>query len=214
VELIETPHHESAVGSVARWIHGLHTVHYGGIGVRLLIFVLAMAGCITILSGNWLWLARRSERATNRVLARLTAGVGAGGPVAVATLMLVSRLLPLNLPSRPRLEELALALAFGSCVVWALAAADSFKTWWRQLAVAGSILASVPLAATHHSAAGLFGAGPRLSIVVAVDAAFLTIGGGLIAIALGIRRAALRREAAPNGSLGAAPDLIHGGVHD
>lgn len=103
-------------------------------------------------------------------------------------------------------------------------------TWWRQLGCAGVVLASVPLAATRHSAAGLFGSGPRIPTVVAVELAFVALSCVLFALALALRRVQLRRrsearasDASPNAEYDRATDgsdsgpterLAAGVVHD
>ena len=178
------------MGTVARWIHGLHTVEYGGLTARLLIFVLAVAGCLTILSGNWIWLERRRQRTPtpgNALLGRLTAGVGGGTLVAVAALLLGSRLMSLDWPGRTRAEELILAGTFLGSIGFALAAPQSRATWSILLGLAGLLLAAVPLAATRHSQAGLLGQGPRHATVAAVEIGFWLASAALVAGALRIR---------------------------
>src|SRR6185295_13572050 len=111
-----------AAGSAKGWIYGLHFAHFGGLTLRLLGFVLALGAGATLLTGNWIWLSRRAARGEgvgNRLLQRLTAGVGAGTLVAVSTLFLVSRALPLALPGRGRAEELVFVGALCACVLWA-----------------------------------------------------------------------------------------------
>lgn len=179
VERVETPDNSSAVGGLARWIHGLHTVEYGGLTTRFLMLALAIAGCLTVLTGNWVWLARRDTRRVsvgNVVLARLTAGVGAGTVLAVSVLLLTSRLLPLELASRPRLEELSLALAFGGSVAWALCRRNTRATWGWLLGLSTLVWLTLPLAATLRSSAGLLGAGPSHPIVLGVELGFVVTG--------------------------------------
>jgi uncharacterized iron-regulated membrane protein len=197
VELVETPDHERAVGTLARWIHGLHTVEYGGIVARWLLFVLALGGCATLLTGNWIWIERRAAAQPSfgtALLAKLTAGVGVGCFAALAALLLSSRLLPLDWPNRIQLEELAMAGMLGFWIAWAFFAKSSRALWWRGLAVAGALLCCVPIAATQHSARGLFGAGPGLSLVVTVDAILLGAGLLLLATAYLLRRAHVRQR--------------------
>lgn len=191
VELAESPDRGTAVGAVARWIHGLHTVEYGGLAVRFLLFLLAVGGCLMILTGNWIWLERRAARSPSRgtqILGRLTAGVGAGAIVAFASLVLASRLLPMDWPARTRAEEIVLAATFVACVGAALVTRRSAVTWWRALGLAGAMLLIVPIAALGHSSAGLYGGGPRDATVVGVEIGFTVIGAALVAAALAIRR--------------------------
>ena len=187
---IETPDRESRVGTLARWIHGIHTVEYGGSLVRWLLFVLALGGCATLLTGNWIWLERRAATGHSRadlLLARLTAGVGVGCFVALASLLLSSRLLSLALPHRILLEELAMAGMFGASLLVALRTRHTATLWWRGLALAGALLLLVPIAALSHSSAGLLGAGPSHPDVVAVDIALLSAGLVLLATAAALR---------------------------
>lgn len=189
VERVDTSERDSSVAKLARWIHGLHTVEYGGLLVRFLIFVLAAAGCITILTGNAVWLARRAARTDhigNILLARLTAGVGGGTLVAVAALLMASRLTPLDWPTRTRLEELVLAGAFLGSVSYALLIKDTLTSWWSLLGLAGALFMAVPIAACGHSAAGLFGAGPSDAVVQNVEIGFMCAGAVFVAIAVAL----------------------------
>ena len=194
---VETPDDESAVGTLARFIHGLHTVEYGGLLARWLMFVLAVAGCLAILTGNWVWLERRRAQAGtfgHRILARLTVGIGAGVPVSVATLLLTSRLLPLDSPSRTINEQLVMAALFGACVLYALLARQVNTTWWRMLSLAALLFCALPFVAIRHSDRGLFGGGEHEPTVFAVDLAFLLGGLVLLAISLLLRHG-LQRDA-------------------
>jgi uncharacterized iron-regulated membrane protein len=161
-----------AAGSAKGWIYGLHFARFGGLPLRLLGFALALGAGATLLTGNWIWLSRRAARGEgvgNRLLQRLTAGVGAGTLVAVSTLFLVSRALPLALPGRGRTEELVFVGTLCACVLWAGVSRRPNELWWRLLAFASVSLAPVPLLAARLSPAGLFGAGPRLGAVVGVE---------------------------------------------
>jgi uncharacterized iron-regulated membrane protein len=193
IEQVRTPDNESAVGAVTRWIHGLHTIEYGGLLARLLVFALAIGGCITLLTGNWIWLERRPPSRGNRLLGRLTTGVGTGAVIALVVLFVASRLLPLDWAFRGRAEELILALAFFGCIASALISSEPAQLWWRYLAGAGFMLLALPLLALAHSGAGLLGAGPRHPTVVGVEIGFVVIGAGLLVTAALIRR--MRREA-------------------
>ncbi|WP_437675086.1 PepSY-associated TM helix domain-containing protein [Sorangium sp. So ce131] len=205
----DTPSTEGARGSVTRWINGLHFADFGGPVLRVLFFVMALGTCATILTGNWIWVARREARRAsvgNRLLARLTAGVGAGTFVAIAALFLASRAFPLGWSGRAAAEELTFVAALGLCVAWALAARDGGGLFWRQLGVAGLLLLPVPALAARWSGAGLFGAGPKVAAVVAVDVGLLVAAAALCASAWALRRAALRRTArrvAPDGEAAA-----------
>jgi hypothetical protein len=190
---VQSPSGDGASGGARRWINGLHYATFGGLSLRLLFFVLALATCATILTGNWVWLARRDARsrsAGNRVLARLTAGVGAGTIVAVAALFLVSRLLPFDLAGRGTIEEFLFVGALVACIVWALAVRNEHHVWRQQLGLAGALFLAVPPLAARWSSAGLFGAGPRVAAVTGVDVAILLTAYALCGTAFALRRAA------------------------
>jgi len=200
-EAHETPDRSTAVGTLARWIHGLHTVEYGGPVARWVLFVLALGGCVTLLTGNWIWIERRAaarQSRGNALLAKLTAGVGVGCFAGLATLLLASRLLPLDMPGRIESEELALAGMFGAWIVLALLARDTAALWWRGLALSGVLLLLAPIAAIQHSALGLFGSGPRHAQVLAVDSALLAAGFVLLGTAAGLRRRTRRQASGPS----------------
>lgn len=200
---------EGAAAAMRRWIRGLHFARFGGLPLRFVFFALALAACATILTGNWVWLSRRAPSRGNEVLRRLTAGVGAGTWVALAALFLASRLYPLDWSGRGAAEELTFLGVLAACIGWALAARDAGALWWRQLALAGALLAPVPLLAARVSSAGLFGAGRRLPEVVAVDVALLILAAALLAGAWALRRA--RLGAPPRSS---AAGLAPSGGHD
>ncbi len=151
----------AAADTARRWVRGLHEAKLGGLGTRVLLFLLTLAGCATILSGNALWLVRREDEAPRRsyrVLAKLTAGVGAGLWVAIGVMLVASRALPWSLEGRGSIEEALFGLALAGCIAWALLARSHAHTWWRQLLVAAALFAVTPLLAALHSSAGLFGA--------------------------------------------------------
>jgi uncharacterized iron-regulated membrane protein len=201
LDKLETPDRETAVGSLARWIHGLHTVEYGGTLVRWLLFVLALGGCATLLTGNWIWIERRAAARPSlftTLLARLTAGVGAGCFAALGALLLSSRLLPLGDPARIQREELAMAGTLGAMVLLALSTRNTAAVWWRGLALAGVLIALTPIAAARHSALGLFGSGPSHAVVLGVDAVLLTAGLVLLVSAFAVWRLQRQTKSAPS----------------
>lgn len=178
-----------------RWISSVHYAYFGGTAVRVLLAVLALAACATILTGNWIWLARRRERlraGRPHLLARLTAGFGAGILVAIAVLFVASRLLPLDAANRTATEQQIFAAALAGSIAWALVARSVDDVWWRQLGLAGALLLSVPALAARLSPAGLFGGGPHIATVVAVDLGLLVCGAILVAVAVALWRARRR----------------------
>jgi uncharacterized iron-regulated membrane protein len=181
---------EGASGGARRWINSLHYAYFGGPAIRFLFFVLALATCGTILTGNWVWLARRDARRGswgNRLLSRLTAGVGAGTFVALAALFVASRLLPLELVGRGTIEELVFVATLLACIAWSIVSKNERRLWWQQLAVAGALLLAVPPLAARWSSAGLFGAGPRIAAVAGVDVGLLVTACVLCGTAAALR---------------------------
>lgn len=189
---------ETASGVTWRWIAALHYVYFGGLPLKFFFLFLALATCVTILTGNWIWLVRRESRAGvgHRCLSRLTAGVGAGTVVAVAALFLASRLLPLEWAQRTTVEELTFVVAWVLCTGWAMVSRDTSAIWWKQLGLAGVLLVPVPLLASRWSSAGVFGDGPHDPTVVAVDVALLIAAAGLCTGASWLRRSVGQRRVA------------------
>lgn len=195
VLLVDAPSTDLASHATRRWLSGLHCVDYGGPAIRVILAVLGLAACATILTGNWIWLARRRARGAGgrpHVLARLTAGAGAGVFVAIGGLFVASRVLPLDAAGRGQTEPLIFAAVLAACVAWALVARSTADTWWQQLGLAGLLFASVPVWAARIAPAGLFGSGPRVATVVAVDAGMLVVGALLVAAAALLRWAQRR----------------------
>jgi uncharacterized iron-regulated membrane protein len=193
---------EDAARAARRWIEGVHFARFGGAGARLVLLGLALASCATILSGNWVWLARRERRRAgrgHRLLARLTTGVGAGTFVAVAALFLSAGILPLGWPARGAAQEVTFLAALAACVAWALAARDARPLWSRQLAVAAGLFGGASL----FAGSGLVGAGPRLPSVVGVDIALAVAALSCAWVAWALRGAG---EAAPVAALVAATE--------
>jgi uncharacterized iron-regulated membrane protein len=207
---VDSPASETATSATWQWVRGLHYAHFGGLPLRLLFFVLALATCATILTGNWVWLARREARREspgNRWLAGLTAGVGGGTVVATAVLFLVSRLLPFDFPDRGRTEEIVFVGVFVLCLVWACSVENRRALWWQGLGLAGVLLAPVPLLAARWSPAGLFGSGPSIPAVVGVDVAILSVAFALCGAAVALRRAAARATSAAGPAESDASDI-------
>jgi hypothetical protein len=184
---VDAPATDLASHATRRWLSGLHFVYFGGTPARILVALLALATSATILTGNWIWLARRRRAGRAHLLARLTAGVGAGVFVAIACMFAASRLVPLEAAGRMATEQQIFLAALAGSITWALVARSADDTWWKQLGLAGGVLITVPLWAARLSSAGLFG-DRRIASVVGVDVALLVVGAGLLAVAVALRR--------------------------
>lgn len=196
---VDSPATDLASHATRRWVTGIHYVYFGNNAVRVLLALLALAGCATILTGNWIWLAKRKARGAGgkpHLLARLTAGVGAGTFVALAAFFVASRVLPMELPDRINTEQLCFFGALLGSIGWGLFARSALAVWWQQLGLAGLLLLIVPLLQARLTSAGLFGGGPRITTVMAVDAGLLGCGVLLLGVAWLLRRRAARGESA------------------
>jgi len=175
---------------------GLHFGGYGGLGLRVVYALLGLGGCLTIRSGNWIWLTRRARRARrgDRLLARLTLGFGAGMPIAIACMAWANRLLPAE-PGRGAAEAWTFFGTLGVAVVGSLAAAPARRSWSRLLALAGVGFTAIPVLSALTQPAHLFnGGGPLGWTVAGVDLGLAVLGVLLLGAALVLARP---REAVP-----------------
>ena len=169
----------------------LHFARFGGPVLKALFFLLTLAACAVILTGNLLWIEiRRPSQGPaprlHRVLARLTAGVGAGLVAAVPILFLTTRAVPLEVDGRMAIENAAF---FGS---WALLIGAAFfgssaarAAQW-QLALAGGLSLLVPLANGMGTGAWPWvSASQGTRAVFGVDVGFAL--GGVLVLALAAR---------------------------
>lgn len=186
-----------AASELRRWIVGLHFAQFGGMPVRLLFLILTLASCLTIISGNWIWMTRRAA-SRRRKLSRLTVGVGAGAWVAFGVLLVASRALPFSWSQRGHTEEILFFVALIACMAWSGLVLDERTVWWKQLALASALWTSTPVLAAMHSSAGLFGHGQRLAEVVGVDVTVFLFGLGLGAMAFALRKPAAVKAPLPS----------------
>ncbi len=179
------------------WIYGLHMVWFGGMGVRLLFFVLTLASCLVMLAGNVVWLERRRQRrgGAEWVVERLTAGVGSGLLVAIAALFAASRLLPFEMEKRTTFEEGIFLLTLVLCMGWAFAARRPATVSLRQLMLAGLLFAAVPFLALRSFDHGLLGASP-VREAAAVELVLFSLGAFLVAASWNVE--ALRARHLPS----------------
>ncbi|AKF09899.1 PepSY-associated TM helix domain-containing protein [Sandaracinus amylolyticus] len=176
-----------------RWVYGLHYAYAGGAVTRLLYALLGIAGCATLLSGNWIWLARRDrkrEHRGNRVLARLTLGVGLGIANAVAAMFLASRVLPMSLAWHVEGEVAAFVLVWIAVTIAAFVARDEARCAIATLVAAGATFLLVPIVSIAVTPLHLLAA--PTSVVAAVDVGLAACGALLLGCAALVRRGARR----------------------
>lgn len=187
---------ETPQEAVHRWIYAIHFAWFGGLPLKVLFAALAGAACVTILSGNWIWLARggASDGAGGRhILARLTAGIGGGLPFAVGALFAINLALRLAGEPLPIAEVAAFFGTWAAAVAAAMVVQASAQTWLVLLAAAGALHIGVALAdATLVGTGTLAVASERLAEVMAVNAGIAVAGCALIGLGAITRAAALR----------------------
>lgn len=177
-----------------RWVYGLHYAWALGVPTKLVYGLLALAGCATLLTGNWIWLARRDrerKRRGNRVLARLTLGGGLGIAVAVAAMFLANRVVPFSLAWHLDAELGAFVLAWSAAMVASFTMRDEARCAIALLATAGAGFVLTALASVAVSPLNALTA--PMSIPGAVDLGSIALGGILVGCALLVQRLAARR---------------------
>lgn len=146
--LTEPPREAGALNEAVQSMEALHFAAFGGTALKVLFFLLAVASCAVILTGNLTWLEIRhtQDRAVVTVLARLTAGVVTGFLPATALLFLADRGLPAAAGAPDWWTDIVFFGGWGLAVCYALARRDVARTH-RALLVTGGVLAMlVPLA--------------------------------------------------------------------
>ncbi|AKF08631.1 PepSY-associated TM helix domain-containing protein [Sandaracinus amylolyticus] len=191
---VAMPETSGAATRVMNWIFGLHYARLGGDVAKLLYALLAMLACATILSGNWIWLARRDparRHAGHRALARLTIAGGLGVAPAVGAMFLANRIAPIDASWHADAEVIAFVLA------WALTAVVGFVVRSEldaaivaliagALAFAATPVASVAVTPLHIGRALMDGHWA----VASVDVGLLAMAAMLVSAALLARRIA------------------------
>ncbi|MET0403875.1 MAG: PepSY domain-containing protein [Cystobacter sp.] len=175
-----------------RVLFDLHYAHFGGLLLKVLYALLALAGCAVLLTGNLIWLERRDEpraRRGNRLLERLTVGVSAGLVLAVAVYFAANRVLPEGLARRADWE-------FGVFLgAWALVTGLSLlpRLTPRRLgagwsALAAALYAGVVVADAVLQPANLFTALARgMPSVFLTEVLLMALAAGCAALAWGLR---------------------------
>ncbi|WP_277051908.1 PepSY-associated TM helix domain-containing protein [Zestomonas thermotolerans] len=125
------------------WLTGLHMAQFGGTLVRVLYFLLGLAGCAMLVGGLKVWLAKREERG-GRALALVRALNGAvlgGLPLASLALLWGNRLLPASLPERAEAEGWVFVASWLVLAIWAVLRRHQPRALYREQLALGALLA-------------------------------------------------------------------------
>ncbi len=146
--LREPPGEANALNEAVMSMEMLHFATFGGTALKILFFLLAIASCAVILTGNLTWLEVRDteNRLVNRMLARLTAGVATGFLPAVAVMFLADRSLPIDLPQLDWWIDLCFFGSWGLATLYALLRPNVARTHRTLLTVGGGLTLLVPIA--------------------------------------------------------------------
>ncbi len=167
---------------IAEVPYAMHFVSFAELPLRVLYACLGLAGCLTILTGNWLWLARRAPSRGGWLVQRLTLLLGAGSLVASTSLLLVTRL--------------AISAHFERQVFWGSwlsvgilcgLGKDARRHWHGLVVLAGLSLLSTPLLgllARDHT----YDPWRQVALERGVDVTLLGIGLSLLLLARGLWR--------------------------
>jgi uncharacterized iron-regulated membrane protein len=169
--------------TLERWMRALHFVELGGGAVKAISAFSALAACLTILTGNWLWILRRRSQGRlrgTRFMGSLTLSIGGGLCTATAALFLTNVCAP-----GARAESVAFFASWALALVWSFVRGGTRRAWAEMLGTAGALFVLVSLldavirrACTIDLALLAFGA-VLLCIARRVAPAWETRGGAL-----------------------------------
>ncbi len=147
--LLQKPPSEAGLfNDVVQSMEVLHFAEFGGLALKILFFLLALASSAVILTGNFTWLEvrREQDRTINAILARLTAGVATGMAPATALLFLSAYWGPDGSISPDGWTDLVFFGSWGLCVLYALIRPNIARTHRALLATGGVLALLIPLA--------------------------------------------------------------------
>ncbi len=209
----ELAHRLDAAGPAVRTygvLLGLHMAHFAGPGLRALLLLLGLLGCLMIATGLVLWTVKRSTRAQastrrgatapaapairpwgERLVAATNMAALGGLPLACAAYLAANRLLPISLSDRPGAELACFFTAWGLALAWALGSSLLRPQRWGWpvlMGLAGALWAALPLISAFTTPAHLGrtlaqGAWPW----ALADLAFACTGLVLLAVAYKLR---------------------------
>ncbi|MGB0860298.1 MAG: PepSY-associated TM helix domain-containing protein [Pseudoalteromonas spongiae] len=134
----------SGLGVIAR----LHFGDFAGYGLRLAFFLLGLATCYVILTGNLMWLEKRakqrnqSQRSLNFVT-RMTSGGFIGFIFAIAVGFSAARIIPIEITTRAEIIENSVFASFLLMLVLAQLIKHNAKFNQYSLQLSGTIFALV-----------------------------------------------------------------------
>ncbi len=171
---------ETKTSAIARWLYGLHFARFGGDALRILYAFAALSVCFVLLSGNWIWLARRERRRAslaNQLLARLTLVIGGGVVLATVAAFWANRLLPWTLPARADWEQRAFFAAWLAIGTVLLLRPATRRLWSQTLYAAALGFGAIPLLSLLRAHAHAFNVAQHGDwSVFGVDVALLFAG--------------------------------------
>lgn len=135
------------------WLVGPHFAWFAGAGLRWLLFLSGLLGCVMIGTGLVLWTVKRRARHEKeggaasfglRLVERLNVGVLVGLPVGVAAYFWGNRLLPISMAERAEWETLCLFLSWGWVALYAFWRPIR-KAWMESLWLATAAFGLIPL---------------------------------------------------------------------
>lgn len=125
------------------WLSGLHMAQFGGTLVRLLYFVMGLAGCAMLIGGLKVWLSKREARggAGIAVVRSLNGAVFAGLPLASLALLWGNRLLPAGMAERAVAEGWVFVGSWLLVALWSVLQRNQPRTLLRNQLALGALLA-------------------------------------------------------------------------
>jgi PepSY-associated TM region len=168
--------------------YAMHFVEFGHVPLRALYVLLGISGCLAILTGNWLWLERRTPSRATRVVQRLTLLIGAGSLLATALMFVANRI-----GISEGFERKAFWWSWLAVAVLCLVRSSAERLWQGLVALSGACFAAAALPGIVGDWVTSPSAPPPTARVV--DAVLLAAGLMLVALARGLRRAGSKTTA-------------------
>lgn len=179
-------------------LYGLHMGRFTPVAAHWLYFLAGLALSATIATGLILWTqSRPNTDLTHQLIARLTVGIVAGMPLAIAAYLWANRLISPTLTGRAVTEVRCFFVVLAATTLFALARPPK-RGWIETMGMAGLAWLLLPIVSALASGRGLL-AGALLSgdrLFIGADLLFLVLG--LLAIAIVIS-AGRHKPPAPRG---------------